>query len=65
MGLTKQYLAFQPVASFNLIASGRANVSFVSVGGVDGRFVAVAAAEKVLVWNTRSGLRLVLLSFVC
>uniref|UniRef100_A0A8D8K872 WD repeat-containing protein 3 n=2 Tax=Culex pipiens TaxID=7175 RepID=A0A8D8K872_CULPI len=55
MGLTKQYLAFQPVASFNLIASGRANVAFVSVGGVDGRYVAVAAAEKVLVWNTRLG----------
>uniref|UniRef100_A0A1Q3EWJ3 Putative wd40-repeat-containing subunit of the 18s rrna processing complex n=1 Tax=Culex tarsalis TaxID=7177 RepID=A0A1Q3EWJ3_CULTA len=55
MGLTKQYLAFQPVASFNLIASGRANVCFVSVGGVDGRYVAVAAAERVLVWNTRLG----------
>ena len=53
MGLTKQYLAFQPVSSFNLIASGRANVCFVSVGSVDGRYVAVAAAEKVLVWNTR------------
>lgn len=53
MGLTKQYLAFKPVANFNIIASGRANVAFVSVGGVDGRFVAVAGAEQVLVWNTR------------
>ncbi|EAT44252.1 AAEL004364-PA [Aedes aegypti] len=55
MGLTKQYLAFKPVANFNIIASGRANVAFVSVGGVDGRFVAVAGAEQVLVWNTRLG----------
>lgn len=53
MGLTKQYLAFKPVSNFNIIASGRANVAFVSVGGVDGQFVAVAGAEQVLVWNTR------------
>ncbi|XP_058449587.1 WD repeat-containing protein 3 [Malaya genurostris] len=55
MGLTKQYLSYKAVANFNLIASGRANVTFVSVGGVDGRFVAVAGAEKVLIWNTRLG----------
>ncbi|XP_055548583.1 WD repeat-containing protein 3 [Wyeomyia smithii] len=55
MGLTKQYLAFKPVSIFNIIASGRANVSFVSIGGEDGHFVAVAAAEKVLIWNTRRG----------
>ncbi|XP_053697012.1 WD repeat-containing protein 3 [Sabethes cyaneus] len=55
MGLTKQYLAFKPGSIFNIIASGRANVSFVSVGGKDGQFVAVAGAEKVLVWNTRRG----------
>ncbi|XP_058824102.1 WD repeat-containing protein 3 [Topomyia yanbarensis] len=55
MGLTKQYLTYKAVSNFNIIASGRANVSFVSVGGVDGRFVAVAAAENVLIWNIRLG----------
>lgn len=55
MGLTKQYLAYKPLSNFNIIASGRANISFVSIGGVDGRFVATAGAEQVLVWNTRLG----------
>ncbi|XP_055636729.1 WD repeat-containing protein 3 [Toxorhynchites rutilus septentrionalis] len=57
MGLTKQYLAFKPTSIFNIIASGRANISFVTIGGVDGRYVAVAGAENVLVWNTRLGKR--------
>lgn len=55
MGLTKQYLTYKPVSNFNIIASARANVSFVTVSGLDGRFVAVAGAEKVLVWNCRLG----------
>ncbi|XP_052868712.1 WD repeat-containing protein 3 [Anopheles cruzii] len=53
MGLTKQYLAYKPASSFNIIASGRANISFITVNGVDGRYVVVAAAEKVIVWNMR------------
>ncbi|XP_055609495.1 WD repeat-containing protein 3-like [Uranotaenia lowii] len=55
MGLTKQYLAYKPASCFNIIASGRANICFVALGGVDGRYVAVAGAEKVMVWNTRLG----------
>uniref|UniRef100_A0A182J8U8 Small-subunit processome Utp12 domain-containing protein n=1 Tax=Anopheles atroparvus TaxID=41427 RepID=A0A182J8U8_ANOAO len=55
MGLTKQYLAYRPVSSFNIIASSRANISFISVNNIDGRYVVVAAAEKVLVWNMRVG----------
>ncbi|XP_058130598.1 WD repeat-containing protein 3 [Anopheles ziemanni] len=55
MGLTKQYLAYKPVSSFNIIASSRANISFISVNNVDGRYVVVAAAEKVIVWNMRIG----------
>ncbi|XP_035778768.1 WD repeat-containing protein 3-like [Anopheles albimanus] len=55
MGLTKQYLSYVPDASFNIIASGRANVSFVTVNGIDGRYVMVAAAEKVIIWNMRLG----------
>uniref|UniRef100_A0A1Y9H9H7 Small-subunit processome Utp12 domain-containing protein n=1 Tax=Anopheles farauti TaxID=69004 RepID=A0A1Y9H9H7_9DIPT len=55
MGLTKQYLAYKPVSSFNIIASARANISFVSINDVVGRYVVVAAAEKVLVWDMRIG----------
>uniref|UniRef100_A0A182SWA2 Small-subunit processome Utp12 domain-containing protein n=1 Tax=Anopheles maculatus TaxID=74869 RepID=A0A182SWA2_9DIPT len=55
MGLTKQYLAYRPVSSFNIIASVRANISFVTINNVVGRYVVVAAAEKVLVWDMRIG----------
>ncbi|XP_050068590.1 WD repeat-containing protein 3 [Anopheles maculipalpis] len=55
MGLTKQYLAYKPVSSFNIIASVRANISFVTINHVVGRYVVVAAAEKVLVWDMRIG----------
>ncbi|XP_052901489.1 WD repeat-containing protein 3 [Anopheles moucheti] len=55
MGLTKQYLAYKPVSSFNIIASGRANISFVTLNHVVGRYVVVAAAEKVLIWDMRIG----------
>ena len=53
MGLTKQYLAYKPVSSFNIIASARANISFVTISNATGRYVVVAAAEKVLVWDLR------------
>ncbi|XP_049287389.1 WD repeat-containing protein 3 [Anopheles funestus] len=59
MGLTKQYLAYKPVSSFNIIASGRANISFVTINHVVGRYVVVAAAEKVLVWDMRIGEKVV------
>uniref|UniRef100_A0A182TMX9 Small-subunit processome Utp12 domain-containing protein n=1 Tax=Anopheles melas TaxID=34690 RepID=A0A182TMX9_9DIPT len=55
MGLTKQYLAYKPVSSFNIIASARANISFVTISNATGRYVVVAAAEKVLVWDLRIG----------
>uniref|UniRef100_A0A182JRG0 Small-subunit processome Utp12 domain-containing protein n=1 Tax=Anopheles christyi TaxID=43041 RepID=A0A182JRG0_9DIPT len=55
MGLTKQYLAYKPVSSFNIIASARANISFVTISNAVGRYVVVAAAEKVLVWDLRVG----------
>ncbi|XP_053679771.1 WD repeat-containing protein 3 [Anopheles nili] len=53
MGLTKQYLAYKPLSSFNIIASARANISFITMNNIQGRFVVVAAAEKVFVWDMR------------
>lgn len=53
MGLTKQYLAFKPAANFNIVASSRANVAFVRYNKTDGRYAAVGAAERVVVWDLR------------
>lgn len=53
MGLTKQYLAYHPIGNFNIIASGNANITFVTYDRVDGRYVAVGAAENVYVWDLR------------
>lgn len=53
MGLTKQYLAFKPVANFNIVASSRSNVAFVTHNKTDGRFAAVGAAERVVIWDLR------------
>lgn len=55
MGLTKQYLAYHPIGSFNIIASPNVNVSFVTYNKTDGRYVAVGAAEKIFVWDLRLG----------
>uniref|UniRef100_A0A182PR80 Small-subunit processome Utp12 domain-containing protein n=1 Tax=Anopheles epiroticus TaxID=199890 RepID=A0A182PR80_9DIPT len=59
MGLTKQYLAYKPVSSFNIIASARANISFVTISNAVGRYVVVAAAEKVFIWDMRIGEKVV------
>lgn len=53
MGLTKQYLAYRAIDSFNIIASGRANVNFAIVDKTEGRYVAAPAAENVIVWDLR------------
>lgn len=55
MGLTKQYLAYQAVGNFNIVASANANIVFVTYDKTDGRYVAVGAAEKVYVWDLRLG----------
>lgn len=59
MGLTKQYLAYQPYGNFNIIASARVNPSFVTVNSTEGRYIAVGAAENVIVWDVRLGLKAV------
>lgn len=53
MGLTKQYLAYRAIDSFNIIASGRANVNFAVLEKSEGRFVAAPAAENVIIWDLR------------
>ncbi|XP_017013412.2 WD repeat-containing protein 3 [Drosophila takahashii] len=55
MGLTKQYLAYRAIDSFNIITSGRANVNFAIVDKTEGRYVAAPAAENVIVWDLRMG----------
>ncbi|EDW68134.1 WD repeat-containing protein 3 [Drosophila virilis] len=55
MGLTKQYLAYRAIDSFNIIASGRANVNFAVLEKSEGRFVAAPAAENVIIWDLRMG----------
>lgn len=55
MGLTKQYLSYHPVGSSNIIASPNVNVSFVTYNKTDGRYIAVGAAEQVLIWDLRLG----------
>lgn len=53
MGLTKQYLAYKPAANFNIVASSRSNIAFVTHNHTDGRFAAVGAAERVVLWDLR------------
>ncbi|XP_026843645.1 WD repeat-containing protein 3 [Drosophila persimilis] len=55
MGLTKQYLAYRAIDSFNIITSGRANVNFAIVDKTEGRYVAAPAAENVIIWDLRKG----------
>lgn len=55
MGLTKQYLRYVPAGNFNIIASARCNVTFVTLEGQEGRFVAVGACEHIIVWDLRLG----------
>lgn len=55
MGLTRQYLRYEPAAVFGLVASPRAGVAFVALRGERARYVAVPACEHVFVWDTRKG----------
>lgn len=55
MGLTKEYLRYVPSGSFSIIASAKCNIAFVTLDGQEGRFVAVGAAENVIIWDLRLG----------
>ncbi|KAF2981634.1 hypothetical protein EK904_001096 [Melospiza melodia maxima] len=61
MGLTRQYLRYEPAALFGLVASARAGVAFVALRGERGRYVAVPACEHVFVWDTRKGEKVLIL----
>ena len=56
MGLTSQYLKYDPVGVFGLVASGRCPPACLS-----NRVAATAACENVLVWNFVTGERVALL----
>ncbi|XP_021404578.2 WD repeat-containing protein 3 isoform X2 [Lonchura striata] len=61
MGLTRQYLRYEPAALFGLVASARAGVAFVALRGERGRYAAVPACEHVFVWDTRKGEKVLIL----
>ena len=56
MGLTSQYLKYEPVGVFGLVTSGRCPPAALSP-----RIVATACVENVLVWNVTTGERVALL----
>ncbi|CAG2197288.1 DIP2 [Mytilus edulis] len=55
MGVTKQYLRYIPGPSFGVIGSPKANILFLDVRGVRGKYCAVGACEDVIVWDLRTG----------
>ena len=55
MGLTKQYLRYNPISQFGVIGSPRCNVVALKMRNTVGRFVAVAAVENVIIWDVRIG----------
>lgn len=65
MGLTKQYLRWEPAGNFNIIANQKCNSVFVNLNNVDGRYLAVGAAENVLIWDMRSVIILRSYTYIC
>lgn len=55
MGLTKQYLRYDCIGSFGVIASRACNIKFINNQGVTGRFVAVGGADSLIIWDLRTG----------
>ncbi|XP_075216080.1 WD repeat-containing protein 3 [Lycorma delicatula] len=53
MGLTKQYLRYTPANKCNIIASSGCNIAFLTLKGVEGRYVATGGSEDVIVWDLR------------
>lgn len=53
MKLTKQYLRFLPEGKFNIINSSKCNISFVKYNDKENRYIAVGAAEDVIIWDSR------------
>lgn len=55
MGITKQYLRYAPLDTFNVITSSNSNIAFIVYQGQEGRYVAVGGCENVFVWDLRLG----------
>ena len=55
MGVTKQYLRYTPGPLFGVVGSPKANIVFLDVRGVKGKYCAVGACEDVIVWDLRTG----------
>lgn len=55
MGLTKQYLRYAHLDTFNVITSPNSNINFIVHQGQEGRFLAAGACENVYVWDLRLG----------
>ncbi|XP_046574753.1 LOW QUALITY PROTEIN: WD repeat-containing protein 3-like [Haliotis rubra] len=55
MGLTKQYLRYQPSAVFGIVGSQKSNLVFLDIRGTRGKYCAVGACENVLIWDLRTG----------
>jgi len=55
MGLTKQYLRYVPGPIFNVVASLKCNAVFVQLRAQVGRYVAAGACENVIIWDSRTG----------
>ena len=53
MGLTKQYLRYASSATFGVVGTHKANMVFVELRGVRGKYAAVAACEHVFIWDLR------------
>ncbi|CRK93008.1 CLUMA_CG006559, isoform A [Clunio marinus] len=55
MVLTKQYLKYNYLSTFNIIASARSNGVLVDFNDIRGRYFASAAVENVIIWDLRTG----------
>ena len=56
MGITKQYLRWIPSSMFGVIGSPIGNVIFINQNeNINRQLVAVAACEKVFIWNVKTG----------
>lgn len=53
MGLTKQYLRYEPANIFGLIATTKSNIKYVTYKGSSNKYVAVGACEFVFIWDLK------------
>ncbi|XP_033635246.1 WD repeat-containing protein 3-like [Asterias rubens] len=61
MGLTKQYLRYASSATFGIVGTQKANVLFVELRGIKGKYVAAAACEHVFIWDLRKSEKMMVL----